>query len=129
MRVAPAELDWESGLPKIWMIARTLEVRRRLAASHGPDGAYHPLLARGARLGHLLAFIRGENAITIVPRFTLTLDGKWADTTVPLPPGDWRNEFTGSTVSGEVTPAECFGNFPVALLVRDSQGSDGGTKT
>jgi (1->4)-alpha-D-glucan 1-alpha-D-glucosylmutase len=115
---APADLDWDSGLPKLWLIARTLAVRRRLPESFGPDGAYHPLLARGSRLGHILAYTRGENVITVVPRFTLTLDGRWSDTTIPLPPGEWRNEFTGATHSGEITPQECFGNFPVALLVK-----------
>jgi (1->4)-alpha-D-glucan 1-alpha-D-glucosylmutase len=109
---------WEAGLPKIWMIQRVLSVRRSHAANF--DGAHQPLSARGARLGHLLAYLRGDDVITVVPRFTLTLAGDWEDTLFPVPPGSWRNVFTESMHTGDVSPAELFEVFPVALLIRHS---------
>jgi (1->4)-alpha-D-glucan 1-alpha-D-glucosylmutase len=58
--------------------------------------------------------------LVAVPRFTLTLGGDWGDTIVGLPAGSWRNAFTETTHSGDITPPGLFGDFPVALLVRES---------
>jgi (1->4)-alpha-D-glucan 1-alpha-D-glucosylmutase len=55
----------------------------------------------------------------VVPRFTLTLAGDWADTVLTLPDGGWRNLFTDLEMAGDVTPSQLFGRFPVALLTRD----------
>lgn len=110
--------QWDAGLPKIWMTQRVLNVRRSHATSF--EGAHQPLSARGARLGHLLAYLRGDEVITVVPRFTLTLAGDWEDTLFPLPPGSWRNAFTESVHTGDVSPAELFEVFPVALFIRHS---------
>jgi (1->4)-alpha-D-glucan 1-alpha-D-glucosylmutase len=68
----------------------------------------------------LLAFRRGENLIAVVPRFTMTLDGEWNDTLLPLPGGAWRNCFTDAVVQREVTPDTLFSSFPVALLIREA---------
>jgi (1->4)-alpha-D-glucan 1-alpha-D-glucosylmutase len=46
------------------------------------------------------------------------LNGGWQDTTVTLPPGNWRGEFCGEVFSGSISPEACFKEFPVALLVR-----------
>jgi (1->4)-alpha-D-glucan 1-alpha-D-glucosylmutase len=112
--------DWDSGLPKLWMIARVLHLRRERGADFSADAKYQPLVAQGSHLGRLLAFRRGENLIAVVPRFTMTLAGEWGDTRLPLPGGAWRNCFTGEIVQREVTPAALFASFPVALLIRDS---------
>ncbi len=114
--VVEAMGDWDSGLPKLWLIQRALRVRRDQAASF--TGAHQPLSARGSRLGHLFGYQRGDDVIVIVPRFTATLGGDWADTIVPLPAGCWRNAFTEATFTGDVTPPDLFGPFPVALLTR-----------
>jgi (1->4)-alpha-D-glucan 1-alpha-D-glucosylmutase len=112
--------DWDTGLPKLWMIARVLRFRRERGEDFSADAKYQPLVAQGSHLGRLLAFRRGENLIAVVPRFTLTLAGEWGDTRLPLPGGSWRNCFTGECVQREVAPAELFSAFPVALLLRDS---------
>jgi len=112
--------DWDSGLPKLWMIARVLRFRRERGEDFSAEAKYQPLVAQGTHLGRLLAFRRGENLIAVVPRFTLTLAGEWGDTRLPLPGGAWRNCFTGEIVQREVTPAALFASFPVALLIRDS---------
>ncbi|HEX3397663.1 MAG TPA: malto-oligosyltrehalose synthase [Steroidobacteraceae bacterium] len=112
--------DWDSGLPKLWMIARVLRYRRERGEDFAADAKYQPLVAQGSHLGRLLAFRRGENLIAVVPRFTLTLAGQWDDTRLPLPGGSWRNCFTDECVQREVAPAALFASFPVALLLRDS---------
>ena len=50
--------------------------------------------------------------------------GRWADTTVELPPGQWRNEFTSETLDGGVIRvASVLKRFPVALVSREDQGA------
>ena len=121
-RLGAAEVlaDWESGLPKLWMIARVLRLRRERAEDFSAASKYQPLVAQGTHLGRLLAFRRGENLIAVVPRFTMTLAGEWGDTRLPLPGGAWRNCLTDECVQREVSPAALFGSFPVALLIRDA---------
>jgi len=120
MTVDEAVADWESGLPKLWMIDRILELRRERVADFSDRSKYQPLVAQGSHLGRLLAFRRGENLIAVVPRFTLTLGGDWSDTRLPLPGGEWRNCFTGAVLQRDVTPDVLFNAFPVALLVREA---------
>ena len=111
--------DWDSGLPKLWLIARVLTLRRRLADCFGNASKYQPLVAQGAHLGNLLAFRRGENLIAVVPRFHTTVNGDWGDTRLPLPRGIWKSCFTEATVEGAVEPARLFAEFPVSLLHRE----------
>jgi (1->4)-alpha-D-glucan 1-alpha-D-glucosylmutase len=120
LSAADALSDWESGLPKLWMTARVLGIRRQRGEHFSADAKYQPLVAQGSHLGRLLAFRRGENLIAVVPRFTMTLSGEWGDTRLPLPGGSWRNCFTDECVQRDVTPAALFASFPVALLMRDS---------
>jgi (1->4)-alpha-D-glucan 1-alpha-D-glucosylmutase len=121
-RMAAAEtlVEWDSGVPKLWMTARLLAIRRERAEDFSAESKYQPLVAQGTHLGRLLAFRRGENLIAVVPRFTMTLAGEWGDTRLPLPGGVWRNGFTDQLIQREISPAELFGLFPVALLIRDS---------
>jgi (1->4)-alpha-D-glucan 1-alpha-D-glucosylmutase len=120
LRAAEVLADWDSGLPKLWMTARVLQVRRERGEDFSAAAKYQPLVAQGSHLGRLLAFRRGENLIAVVPRFTMTLAGEWGDTRLPLPGGTWRNCFTGECVQREVAPGALFAAFPVALLIRDS---------
>ena len=78
------------------------------------------LVAQGSHLTNVLAFQRGENLIAMVPRFTLTLNGEWGDTRLPLPPGRWAEAFGSGVHEGEAPAASVFASFPVALLVRES---------
>jgi (1->4)-alpha-D-glucan 1-alpha-D-glucosylmutase len=113
--------DWDSGLPKLWMMRRLLDLRREFAADFSPESKYQPLVAQGAHLGNLLAFRRGENLITVVPRFSMSMSGAWGDTRLPLPRGTWRNCFTDAQLSDGVDPEALFAAFPVALLRRDAR--------
>jgi (1->4)-alpha-D-glucan 1-alpha-D-glucosylmutase len=120
MTAADALCEWDSGLPKLWMTARLLKVRRERAEDFSDQSKYQPLVAQGTHLGRLLAFRRGENLIAVVPRFTMTLGGEWSDTRLPLPGGAWRNCFTDAVLQREATPDALFGAFPVALLIREA---------
>ena len=119
LSAAEAIADEDSGLPKIWMITRLLALRRRRRGDFLPQSGYQPLVAQGTHLGNLLAFRRGENLIAVVPRFSMTVDGDWGDTRLPLPRGIWVNAFTDERLQGSEEPGGLFGAFPVALLVRD----------
>jgi (1->4)-alpha-D-glucan 1-alpha-D-glucosylmutase len=121
LSAADALSDWDSGMPKLWMTARILNVRKARPEDFSPASKYQPLVAQGSHLGRLLAFRRGDNLIAVVPRFTMTLAGEWADTRLPLPGGAWRNCFTDQVVQREVVPAALFEFFPVALLIRDAE--------
>jgi (1->4)-alpha-D-glucan 1-alpha-D-glucosylmutase len=121
LEAAQVLADWDSGIPKLWMTARILKLRQQRPEDFSPASKYQPLVAQGSHLGRLLAFRRGDNLIAVVPRFTLTLAGEWADTRLPLPGGSWRNCFTDELIQREVTPSTLFASFPVALLVRDPE--------
>jgi (1->4)-alpha-D-glucan 1-alpha-D-glucosylmutase len=110
----------DEGLPKLWVIRQALALRRRRPEPFGARGDYRPLEARGARGKHAVAFMRGEAAITIVPRLVLGLAGEWGDTAIELPTGRWRNELTGDIVDGGLTRlADVLRRFAVALLAKD----------
>jgi (1->4)-alpha-D-glucan 1-alpha-D-glucosylmutase len=119
LSAAEAIRDWDSGLPKLWLTAQVLALRRERPEEFSDQSKYQPLVAQGAHLGNLLAFRRGENLIAVVPRFTMTVSGDWGDTRLPLPRGSWKNRFTGALLQGAAGPLELFDGFPVALLNRE----------
>jgi (1->4)-alpha-D-glucan 1-alpha-D-glucosylmutase len=106
----------EEGLPKLLVIHRALALRRRRPELFGPRAEYRPLWAQGAKAEHVVAFARGEGAVTVVPRLTLRLGGAWADTVLPLPGGEWVDVFSGRAFGGETPLAVLLSEFPVALL-------------
>ena len=120
-----AEAAWarrDEGLPKLLVVSRTLRLRAERPELFSA-GNYHPLPVLGVRAGHVVAFCRGEGAITIAPRLAAGLgwgsEGGpgWGDTTVEVPAGAWADRFTGLRVPGGVVPlAELLARFPVALL-------------
>ena len=122
--LGPAEAlkDWDIGLPKLYVIHRALEVHQRFAESF--RGPHQPFSARGSRLTHVLAYGRGDDVITVVPRFTLTVGGAWDDTALALPPGTWHDVLGGGTYETEVSAQELFAAFPVSLLVRSAAKSE-----
>jgi (1->4)-alpha-D-glucan 1-alpha-D-glucosylmutase len=117
-RATPGEIMARSdeGLPKLWVIRQALQLRRRRPALFGADGAYRPLAAAGARSGNVVAFSRGEGAITVVPRLVMRLADDWMNTTLELPAGRWHDELTGEAVQGAARLADLLARFPVALL-------------
>jgi (1->4)-alpha-D-glucan 1-alpha-D-glucosylmutase len=109
----------DEGMPKLWLIRQALALRRRQPELFGPQGDYQPLLAKGERAAHVVAFVRGSRVVTVVPRLVLKLNGEWGNTTLKVPDGAWRNELTGDDVDGDVTRmADLLARFPVALLIR-----------
>jgi len=109
----------DDGLPKLSVIRQTLKLRRehRLFA---PEHDYRPLACRGLKSYHVVAFARGDRAVTVVPRLVLKLGGSWGDSVVALPPGRWRHAFTDDIFGGgELRVANLLRRFPVALLFRE----------
>jgi (1->4)-alpha-D-glucan 1-alpha-D-glucosylmutase len=115
-----AEEIWsrqEAGLPKLWLIQRALDLRRRRPELFGVSAAYEALRAFGERQAHVAAFARGGGAIAVAPRLVLGLDAGWGDTRLPLPPGSWRDVLCGAEHGSDAIPlAELLARFPVALL-------------
>ncbi len=121
----------DEGLPKLWTTHRTLTTRRDYARSLSPEGSsYQPLIAEGAKAAHLVGYLRGPRAngsdasapdvAVLAPRLVMQLNNLWANTTVDLPAGSWRNQFTGDHITGgQVRLRDLFSRFPVALLVRE----------
>jgi (1->4)-alpha-D-glucan 1-alpha-D-glucosylmutase len=108
------------GLPKLFLLQRVLAVRRRYAEAFGPKGDYLPLAAAGERCGHLVAFLRGGQVLTLVPRLAVSLGNDWKDTVIELPPGTWKDLFSAECFSGGIQNlSRVFARFPVALLVRE----------
>jgi maltooligosyltrehalose synthase len=107
----------DEGMPKQWLIRQALLLRHGQRERFGPQGDYQPLLAKGERAAHVVAFARGGGVVTVVPRLVLGLDGEWGSTTLQVPNGAWRNQLTGDDVDGRVTQmADLLARFPVALL-------------
>jgi (1->4)-alpha-D-glucan 1-alpha-D-glucosylmutase len=119
---------WDEGLPKLYLIRQALHLRRRHPEwfGAGAAGAYTPIVAAGPRSRHVVAYARGSlgagrgfGCVTITPRFSLRLGGRWDGTALALPEGRWRNELSGATVAGgKAAVADLLGGFPVALLAR-----------
>jgi (1->4)-alpha-D-glucan 1-alpha-D-glucosylmutase len=112
----------EEGAPKLWLIQRALDLRRRRPGWFNGGGGYAPLDATGARASRVVAFSRAGSVITVAPRLLVSIarDG-WGDTALPLPPGPWTNVLTGERLAGG-TPARLdalLARFPVAILARE----------
>jgi (1->4)-alpha-D-glucan 1-alpha-D-glucosylmutase len=104
--------------PKIRVVKAALQLRRAR-----PDtflrGGYHPVLAAGTAANHVLAFVRGDDVLVAVTRWTVHLEQSgWGDTTVSMPEGGWTDTLTGAVVTGRVPATELFAELPVALLER-----------
>jgi (1->4)-alpha-D-glucan 1-alpha-D-glucosylmutase len=112
--------EMESGMPKLWTIQRALQVRKDRAESFGASGSYTPIDVQGEKADHVVAYLRGEDVATIVPRLSYLAKGRWSDTTLTLAAGRWKSALTGDIIEGgEVRIQDLFARFPVALLVRE----------
>jgi (1->4)-alpha-D-glucan 1-alpha-D-glucosylmutase len=109
--------ELESGAAKQWLIWKTLSLRRQRPELFA--GAYRRVQVGGADATRLIAFARGEDLISVVPRLNQR-SVKVCDAGVHLPAGELRNVLTGSVVSGgAIVPASALlEEFPVALLTR-----------
>jgi (1->4)-alpha-D-glucan 1-alpha-D-glucosylmutase len=113
----------DSGMPKLWVVHSALCLRRDNPDWFAEDASYTPILAEGLKSDHLVGFLRGDSVAILVPRWTLRLNGNWANTAVNLPDGQWRNLLTRDTIAGgRVRARALFEKFPVALLTRERSG-------
>ncbi|MEI6252724.1 MAG: malto-oligosyltrehalose synthase [Mycobacteriaceae bacterium] len=104
--------------PKLRVVAAALGARRERPESF-LRGGYRPALASGPAAEHLLAFLRGDDVLVAVSRWTLHLaEIGWGATSLELPLGTWRDRITGVHHHGPTPAAELFGELPVALLER-----------
>ncbi|MDX6223506.1 MAG: (1-_4)-alpha-D-glucan 1-alpha-D-glucosylmutase, partial [Frankiales bacterium] len=111
----------DDGAAKLLVVSRALDLRRRRPELFGPTGSYTPMPAVGPVAGHVIAFSRGGDAVTVAPRLVARLEtsGGWGDTALPLPVGRWRDVLTGTEFEGGVVRvADLLGRFPVGLLER-----------
>src|SRR5215467_2594445 len=117
--------SWQSGLEKLFIIRRLLGLRR----SHPElfaQGDYRPIEPEEDSSNHACAFarVRGEEEIiVVVPRLVYRLyqggcSANWSAAKVGLPPGKWRDVFTGRWQEGgaPVLVSQLLADFPVAVL-------------
>lgn len=127
--VRPEQLwaEAESGLPKLAVVRAALRARQRFPAAF--DGSYQALAAEGEAAGRVVAFGRGGDVVTVVPRLVMGLLGgtegwglapgpAWR-TTVGLPPGRFRDSFSGRVFEGTAALGDLWAHLPVALLTRE----------
>jgi (1->4)-alpha-D-glucan 1-alpha-D-glucosylmutase len=109
------------GLPKLWVTERLLGMRRRRPEAFGAAADYVPLQVTGEAEDHAVAFARGDEVVTVVPRLPVRLEkrGGWGATRVEIPSGEWENTFTREPVrGGTVEVSRMLADFPVAVLER-----------
>ncbi len=104
--------------PKIRVVRAALGLRRERPATF-LAGGYQPVRADGAAAEHIVAFLRGDDVLVAVSRWTVRLtETGWGDAAVTLPDGMWTEILSGARRSGRVPADELFSDLPVALLVR-----------
>jgi (1->4)-alpha-D-glucan 1-alpha-D-glucosylmutase len=104
--------------PKIRVTSAALQLRRERPETF-LSGGHRPILARGGAREHVVAYVRGDDVLVAVSRWTVRLDESgWGDTALDLPPGDWTDRLTDRRWAGRVAVADLFGELPVALLER-----------
>jgi (1->4)-alpha-D-glucan 1-alpha-D-glucosylmutase len=104
------------GLAKLWLTARALRFRRQQDAL-SPPARYEALQANGPGAEAVLAFLRGDAVVVVVPVRTFERD--WKDTSVELPGGRWTSVLTGDQLEGgRQSVVELWRSCPVALLDR-----------
>jgi (1->4)-alpha-D-glucan 1-alpha-D-glucosylmutase len=111
---ADAFASADAGGPKLWLVHRLLDHRRRCRLLY-ETGEYEPITVAGERPGDVIAF-RRDRLLVVVP---CRSGGDWAGTAVDLPPGHWSDVTTGTAVeAGRRSVRELLATFPVAVLER-----------
>ena len=102
--------------PKLRVTAAALRLRRERPDTF-TKGGHTPLLATGAASQHVVAYLRGDDVLVAVSRWTARLDESgWGDTALTVPDGDWTDRLTGRRLAGSVPVSQLFATLPVALL-------------
>jgi (1->4)-alpha-D-glucan 1-alpha-D-glucosylmutase len=108
----------DEGLPKLWLVHHALQLRNEHPDWFGAKAAYVPMQAEGSQRERVIAYRRGEDVLTVVPRWSHAAEA-WGDTAIQVPEGRWRNRLTGVDVAGgRVLVGDLLAGFPVALLAR-----------
>ena len=117
------DLDLYLDAAKLLVTSRALRLRRDRPELFGAAATYEPVLGSGPAADHLLAFARSGQVVTLATRLPVSLarSGGWADTSVPLPAGRWRDLLGGRAYDGggDRAISEVLATLPVALLVRE----------
>lgn len=104
------------GLPKLWVVRQALTLRREHPQIFAADSSYRPVPIAGTE--NAVAYARGERAIVVTPRFTLSKGRSWPGATVALPAGRWHNLLSREIIDSDSVPLDSLlASFPVALLV------------
>jgi (1->4)-alpha-D-glucan 1-alpha-D-glucosylmutase len=82
-------------------------------------GGYAPVLADGPAARHVVSFLRGDDVLVAVRRWTVGLaETGWGGTTLALPDGVWTDRLTGREFNGRTSAEELFAELPAVLLER-----------
>jgi (1->4)-alpha-D-glucan 1-alpha-D-glucosylmutase len=109
----------DEGLPKMWVTHAALQMRGRHPEAFGARAGYRIVEANGTRASQVVAFLRGNMVMPVVPRLVMRASGSWRGTTIEVPAGQWRDALSNRRVeAGEVDVTELWDQFPVALLER-----------
>jgi (1->4)-alpha-D-glucan 1-alpha-D-glucosylmutase len=107
------------GLPKLWVVHKALRVRTERPEWFGEDAGYQPLTADGSQRDRVIAFRRGDEVLTVAPRWSHDAEA-WGDTAIEIPAGVWTNCLTGVEVAAEkMLVGDLLREFPVAMLTRE----------
>ncbi|MCA1743907.1 MAG: malto-oligosyltrehalose synthase, partial [Desulfovibrionales bacterium] len=121
LNIAQIMNEMEKGLPKMWLIRQALYFRRARPELFGTGSTYEPIHAEGNKAAHIIAYCRGGEAITIVPRLILKRGDGWDKTILKLPSGSWHNLLSNENFrGGRREIAGLLNKFPVALLKKET---------
>ena len=109
----------DSGLSKMFIIFKCLQIRRQYQECFGTASTYKPAKFTGAKAHYIIGFERKEKIIAIAPRFLISLGNVWQDTAVDLPAGVWTNIFTNEIFRNKTKIRNLLNDFPVALLIKE----------
>ncbi len=108
----------EDGLPKLWVVHHALQLRKEHPEWFGAEAGYTPVAAEGPHSERVIAYLRGVDVLTVVPRWSHAAQA-WGETAIEVPPGRWRNRLTGAEVaSGRMLVEMLLAEFPVAMVER-----------
>jgi len=110
---------YEEGLPKLFVIKKLLELRRKFPVLNEPD-SYRPVEILGSCSDNVVAFERGRKILVVVPLQHFEPKNQWDNTRVILGEGEWQNVFTGAIChDGTHKIKALLHEFPVAVLVKN----------
>lgn len=124
--LSPADIlsRMNDGLPKLWVTRQALSARREHRECFEPAAAYEPITANGSQPDRVVAYRRGQRAITVVPRLTVDIDAWSGQTAVRLPAGRWRDVMSGRMFESEgiqaTIVADLWGDLPLSLLIQEA---------